>query len=383
MNPKILFLVTSSAWGGAERYVARLAEAASAEFDVAVAAGHSETGELFKALEGKVRTFELAHLVHPIAPIRDLRAMGEVEEIIDRDGFDIIHCNSSKAGLVGAMAAAFSRRKPKVIYTAHGWGFLERRSAAFRTAVLLSETLASRFRDATIVLSKLEAAVAERLGLAKGRKLRLIPLGVDPDEIAFLDREAARAELAGRCGMRLDRTLVGTIANAYPSKNLPMLLRAFDRLAKGLPDTDLVVVGDGPRMAELRAVREALPYRDRICLPGAVSEAARLLKAFDLFVLPSTKEGLPWTVLEASLAGIPIIATRVGAIPEIVEDGAEGLLVPPGDEAALADAVRRALTDRALLQRLKSGAPRVAERLPATAMIAATLVIYRELTAAR
>lgn len=383
MKPKILLLVTSSAWGGAERYVARLAEAASAEFDVTVAAGRSETRELFKALEGKIRTFELAHLVHPIAPILDLRAMGEVEALIDQEGFGLIHCNSSKAGLVGAMAAAFSRRKPKVVYTVHGWGFLERRSAAFRAAVLLSETLASRHRDATIVLSKLEAAVAERLGLAKGGKLCIVPLGIDPGEIAFLDREAARAELAGRCGTRLDRTVVGTIANAYPSKNLPMLLRAFNRLAKDLPGADLVVIGAGPRMAELRAAREALPYRDRICLPGAVPKAARLLKAFDLFVLPSTKEGLPWTVLEASLAGIPIVATRVGAIPEILEDGTEGLLVPPGDEDAFLDAARRALTDRNLLQKLKSGAPRIAERRPAAAMIAATLEIYRELIAAR
>lgn len=379
MRPKLLLLVTSSAWGGAERYVARLASAAMAEFDVTVAAGSSKGFELFKALPAGVRTVEIAELRRPIAPWHDLKAIGAVRNLIDREGFDLVHANSSKAGLVAALAVRLSRRRPPLLFTAHGWGFLEKRSPLFRWVMLASEKLAAKWRAATIVLTDGEREAALRHHLSAPEHLHVIPLGVDPDEITFLGRDEARAELSKVCGTRLDRLTIGTIANAYPAKNLPALLEAFEALAADFADLDLVVLGDGPDMPRLQAQRDRLPHRDRVCLPGAVPGAARLLKGFDVFVLPSTKEGLPWAILEASLAGVPIVATRVGALPELIEDRATGLLVPPGDVPALVAAVRSALTDRTLLQKLQSGAPRIAERRSGSAMISETLALYRSL----
>lgn len=375
--PKLLLLITSSAWGGAERYVSRLAAAAAGAFDVTVAAGESERRELFRNLPSGVRTIVIKDLVRPIAPWRDLKAVRRLRALIDAEGFDLVHANSSKAGLVGALAARLSRRRPPALYTAHGWGFSEKRSFLFRSAVLWSEKLASRFRAATVVLTAGERDIALAKGLSPRERLHLIPLGIDRDEIVFLDREASREELMRLCGTRLGRTVIGTIANAYPAKNLPLLLSVFDGLA--LPDADLVVLGDGPDMPKLRALQADLPHRDRICLPGAVPDAARFLKGFDLFVLASTKEGLPWAVLEASLAGVPIVATRVGALPELIEDGVTGRLVPPGDAEALGRAVVEVMNDRALLQTLKSGAPRIAERRSGSDMVAATLGLYRSL----
>lgn len=379
-KPKLLLAVTSSAWGGAERYVSRLAAAARDEFDVTVLAGSSERFELFRSLPEGVRTIELPDLKRPISPWHDLLAVLHMRAIIDREGFDLVHANSSKTGLVASLAARLSRRKPKVVYTAHGWGFLEKRSPLFRWAILASERIAAPFREATIALSEAERDEALRRELSTPERLRVIPLGIDADEIEFLERDEARDALAKLCGTRLDRIVIGTIANAYPAKALPLLLGCFERLAEEFPDADLVVLGDGPGMPDLRALRDGLPHRDRICLPGAVQDAARYLKAFDLFVLASTKEGLPWTVLEASLAGLPIVVTRVGALPEIVEDGNTGLLVPPGDAAALERAIRSVLTDRDLLLRLKNGAPRIAERRSGSRMISETLDLYRSLT---
>jgi glycosyltransferase involved in cell wall biosynthesis len=379
-KPKLLLIVTSSAWGGAERYVVRMAAAAAAEFDVTVAAGASRSGELFRALPAGVKRFELADLVRPIAPLRDLKAVRRLRAFLDEERFDLVHANSSKAGLVAALAARLSKSRPRVLYTAHGWGFAERRSLPFRLAVLWSEKLAARWRAATVVLTEAERRLALAERLSPPERLHLVPLGIDADEIAFLERVEARTELSRLCGARFGRTLVGTIANAYPAKGLPFLLEAFERLAPELEDADLAVLGDGPDMPKLRALRAALPHEDRICLPGAVSGAARLLKAFDLFVLPSTKEGLPWAVLEASRAGVPVVATAVGALPELIDDGVTGRLVPPGDAAALADAIRSVLADRALYQRLKSGAPRIAERRSGSEMVAKTLALYRSLS---
>lgn len=371
-RPKLLLLVTSSAWGGAERYVVRLASAAADAFDVTVAAGASASRELFRALPPSVRGVELRHLVRPIAPWRDAQAVGELRALIDAEGFDLVHANSSKAGLVGTLAARRSRRRPPVVYTAHGWGFSERRPLPFRLAVLLSEKLAARWRAATITLTEGERSLALRHGLSAPERLHLIPLGIDADEVAFLEADDARAELAKLCGVPLDGRVIGTVANAYPAKDLPNLLHAFDRLAAGMPDAQLVVLGDGPEMPKLRALHAALPCQNQIHLPGAAPDAARLLKGFDVFALASSKEGLPWAVLEASLAGVPIVATRVGALPELIEDGVTGLLVPPRDAAALSDALRSVLEDDALRLRLKNGAPRIAERRSGSDMVAET-----------
>lgn len=379
-RPKLLLLVTSSAWGGAEAYVARLAHAAEAEFDVTVAAGPSERPELFRHLPTNVKSVTIDDLRQPIAPLHDLRAVTRLRRLIDEEKFDVVHTNSTKAGLLGALAAACSRTKPDVIYTAHGWGFLERRSALFRLAVLWSEKIAAHFRAATIVLSEAERKVALRERLSAQKNLHLIPNGIDRDAIDFLDRENARDGLERLTGSKLGGTLVGVVANAYPSKGLPLMLEAFDGLAEDLPDTDLVILGDGPEMPRLRALRERLPHRDRLHLPGAVPAAARLMRAFDLFALPSLKEGFPFVILEASLAGVPILATRVGALPEIIDDRMTGRLVPPGDIKALRAAMREILTDRALLQTLKSGAPHIAERRSGADMAEATLKIYRSLT---
>ncbi len=130
-------------------------------------------------------------------------------------------------------------------------------------------------------------------------------------------------------------------------------------------------------MDEVRAARNASPAKKQIFLPGAMPDAARLLNGFDVFVLSSVKEGLPWVILEASLAGVPIIATKVGALPEIIGEG-EGLLVPPGDVAALANAMRTVMQNPPLLEKLKTGAPRIAERRSGKAMSDATLGLYRQ-----
>ncbi len=378
-KPKLLLILTSSAWGGAERYVARLSGAAGADFDVTVAAGASKRHELFKALAAGVRAIELPELVRPIAPLQDLHALFRLRRLIDTERFDLIHANSSKAGLIATLAARLSHRRPPVVYTAHGWGFMEKRSWLFRQLVLWSERLAGCFRAATIVLTRGEYDTALRYGLSTPERLRMIPIGIDPTEMIFLDRETARKELSDRCGSALPARLIGTIANAYPSKNLPGLLEAFDALADEVSDVGLVILGDGPDMPALRASHAQLRHRDRVFLPGAMPEAARYAKGFDLFVLVSTKEGLPFAVLEASLAGIPIVATRVGALPELIQDGETGLLIPSGNAPALTAALRSVLEDRHLFQKLKNGSPRVAESRSGSAMIDATLALYRRL----
>jgi glycosyltransferase involved in cell wall biosynthesis len=374
---RLLYLVTSPAWGGAERYVARLAAAARERFDVTVMAGGSKEGALAAALPSDVTMEALPELIRPIAPLSDAKAVAALRRYIDKKKIDLIHCNSSKAGLVGALAASTSRQRPKVVYTAHGWGFLEKRSSAFRKAVLWSERLAARFRHATIVLSATEASVAEREGLSEGRKLHLIPLGMDRAELSLLDRDAARAEI-GRLTEQPARFVIGTIANAYPAKALPLLIAAFSDVARLAPEADLLIVGDGPQMDEVRDARERSFFRDRIFLVGAVPEASRLLNGFDLFVLASLKEGMPWTLIEAALSGRPIVATTVGAVPEMFNEES-AVLIPPGDRAALGNALVSLSADEPKRRALGERAAATITKFSATAMIERTLSLYDEL----
>ena len=183
--------------------------------------------------------------------------------------------------------------------------------------------------------------------------------------------------------------IVGTIANAYPSKALPSLIETFseafgNKVAE--PGTQasqapphLIIIGDGPEMPKVERARETSAAKERIHLLGAVDDAARLMPGFDLFVLASLKEGMPWTILEALAAGLPIVAARVGAIPEMLEDGVSSLLIEPGDRAALSDALRRLYRDSELRRKLTEGALRTAGRRTAAAMIGETLGIYRRL----
>lgn len=374
MRKKILYLVTSSGWGGAERYVSVLASSARHAFEVHVLAGNSSPSEkLFESLPEGVVYGKLPRFRREISPLNDLRAAHALAKYIDKHAIDLVHGNSSKSALVVTLAVLQCKREPKVVYTAHGWGFLEKSSWFFRALILAAEKFASGKRDATIVLSESEYEEALHKELSASEKLHVIPHGIDAGEIAFLERSEARRHL-GAAG-----TVIGTIANAYPPKALDLLILAFERIAPAIANAQLVIIGDGPDMPRLRELRNSSSMKDRIHLRGHLDDAASYLKAFDLFVLSSTKEGLPWSILEASLAGCAIIATRVGAIPELIEDGRTGQLVYPGNAEALAEAMRKVLNDGHLLMRLKNGAPEIAELHSSSRMTERTLNIYRSL----
>lgn len=372
-NHCILYLVTSSGWGGAERYVTMLAKEAVTLGEVHVIAGSGDA-TLFKKLPHEAFVMRSKYLNRRIRPVSDIRAAMEVRRYLEKNSIDLIHANSTKAGLIASLAVRGMRKRPRIIYTAHGWAFLEtNRSPIFRLLTGWSEKFASRFRDATIVLSEMERRVALERKLADDAHLHLIPLGVPKTPKNFLARAESRSLLMKGS---VHGFVFGTIANAYPPKSLPLLVSAFERVAAAYPDTRLIIIGDGPSMHELKARREHSRHKACIFLPGCLPDAFRLLKAFDVFVLSSSKEGMPWSVLEASQAGLPIIATKVGALPEMLRDGETGLLVPPNDAGMLADAMKRVLEDDELRAKLKDGAPRIAESRPEHRMIKKTLKVY-------
>lgn len=213
-------------------------------------------------------------------------------------------------------------------------------------------------------------------------KIQFIKNGVDTDKFAERDAPAADAPWTA------DDIVIGTVARVQDVKNHHGLVEAFARLRNLepalAPRLKLAIVGDGPLLPAVRAQVEQLGLQDAVWLPGARTDIAALLRTFSIFALPSLAEGTPVSMLEAMACGLPVVASRVGGIPEVLDDGAQGLLVPVGDVEALAQALARHARDADLrAAHGRAARARVEERFSLRAMVAAYGALYAGLCRAK
>ncbi|MDP2951311.1 MAG: glycosyltransferase, partial [bacterium] len=295
---KILYLITQSDMGGAQKYVFDLTCGFKNEFELIVAAGKG-TNELFSFLkEKKINHLKLNHLSRLPNPLKAFLAVLEIRRLLKKEKPNILHLNSTTAGFLGSLAVLGLKIKPKVVYTVHGWAFLEP-GIVKQKLFYLFEKITSKIKNKFIVLSNYEKQVALKKKISKENQLEIIPNGIN--NLTFLNKEQAREKL----NLPSNVILVGTIANAYKAKGLKYLLKAH---ALAL-NYQLVIIGDGPEKKKLQKQFPLSNFLEKI------ENASKYLKAFDIFCLPSVKEGFPFALLEAMQAQLPIIATKVGAIP--------------------------------------------------------------------
>jgi glycosyltransferase involved in cell wall biosynthesis len=337
---RILFLITTSDWGGAQSFVCRMAaEAKRAGHDVMVAAGGN--GELGKrCADAGVHFEQLETLRRELSPLHDLAAIHEIRKIIRGYKPDVVHLNSSKMGVVGSIAASIEHVS-RIIYRIGGWAFLEDVPSWKRATYLWSEKLTASHKDVIVTVHPGDEEEAKRHNIRPKDRVITIPNGLDLSSFdkKLLDRDSARKEL----GLGPTETVIGTVANFYPPKDLPRYLASMAPLLTST-NLRLVIIGDGP---ERNAVEQAIQENDltnHVMLAGRRSDSATLLRAFDLFVLPSSKEGMPWSLLEAMAAGLPCVATDVGACRWMLEPDT-GIIVPPKNGEAMRNAIQSLLTD--------------------------------------
>lgn len=372
-NKKIVYLVTQSKYGGAQKYVLQLAYYFSQKNEVTVLVGEAKNQDqqfFDKAKELGIKVKVLKRLERGIDPVGNIASIFEIRKQLRNLAPDILHINSSMAGFVGSLAAFLYNMDPlhvtlKVIYTAHGFVFNEPLSSIEKKVYTFLEKISSSWKAKIITVSNYDYQSGIDNGIAK-TKLTTIHNGINEKEYTFLDRGQARQ------GLDLgDEKVIGTVASLYPTKNIPLLLKA----ARKINET-FVIIGDGP---ERNAIEKQIKdfKLSNVKLVGSKNNAYQYLKAFDIFVLPSVKEGLPYTLLEAGLAELPVIATNVGGCPEVIEDQKTGLIIPSKNEDELIQSIAKLLKDNNLATNLaKNLKSKVTKEYSAEKMLFETSSIY-------
>lgn len=337
MKKKILYVITKSNFGGAQRYVYELATSLPKDaFDVTVAFGGN--GILKQKLESAgISTRTIHSFERDINFSKEIKSLFELRNIIQELEPDIVHLNSSKAGGTGALVSRFLGVK-KIIFTAHGWAFWEDRSFLWRSVVWFFSWITALLAHKIIVVSEYEYARTP-LPFTK-KKLTCIHTAVP--EIIFKERDVARRALFSDADIAPhtnDLWLVSTSEHNH-NKNILSSIRAVEtHNAKNSQKIFFTIMGNGDERASLEHYVNTHNLNDSIVFTGYVEDVRSHLKAFDVFILPSRKEGMPYGIIEAGAAGLPSIASRVGGIPEIITHEKNGILVNPNDISTITEAL--------------------------------------------
>jgi glycosyltransferase involved in cell wall biosynthesis len=325
--PRVLVLITLAETGGAQSYVASLLPALVQDFDVTVAA-HCDGFLRDASLAAGARYLPLQHVRRPLNPWEDLRGLGELVRLFRRERFDLIHANSSKAGFLGRLAAV-AARVPARLFTVHGWAFKAHHGVA-AAAYLWADRLMSPLTTTTICVAESERRAGMRARTCSEGRTVVIYNGVELPPPHRPDPDPPVTLLS--------------VGRLREPKDFLTLVRAIAAL-EHRDDVRLRIAGDGPDRPALEQEIARHRLHDRVELLGTRDDVDRLLADSGVFVLSSDSEGMPMSVLEAMAAGVPVVASAVGGVPEVVRDGETGALVPPRDPAALARAIDRLVAD--------------------------------------
>jgi len=377
---RLLYIITQPEWGGAQRYVFDLATSLKDEFDITVATGKiSGSKKLIEKLEkNNINTVIFHNLVRNINPWSDFLAFIEMVTYLNNNEFDVIHLNSSKAGVIGSAAANLHNVK-KIIYTAHGWVFNEPLPLWKKKFYKIAEKISAKSTSDIITLSQVDTEIGILEKIASPEKFHKIYHGIK--NLNFLDKDEARLVINEKFQIptTAGSPIIGCIANFYETKGLKYLISALPEIIKSRNDAKLIIFGDGELRSKLETQINKLNLEKSIFLPGELSNAQKYLKAFDIFVLPSVKEGLPYVILEAGAAGLPIIATRVGGIPEMIKNDTNGLLISPGDPAEISDTIIKLINNENLRDSLsQNAASQFKEKFSFEKMIEQTKQLYQK-----
>lgn len=342
---KVLLVITKSNWGGAQRYVHDLAIGLDKNtFDVAVALG-GEGPLKQKLVAAGIPVTSIPGLQRDVNILLEPLVFFSLVKIFMKEHPDVVHLNSSKIGGIGAVAARVAR-VPRIIFTAHGFAFNENRPTIIKMIAKSLYWFMIFASTRTILVSHGMKKDVESWPFIQ-KKLTVIHNAIGT--LTFMSREEARSTLASfspALHAWLEKNpygrLIGTIGELHHVKGHNYSIQAMAKLPG---DVAFAIISGGDERENLEKLIRELKVEDRVFLLGARDAAYQYLKAFDIFILPSLSETFGYVLLEASLAEVPVIASNVGGIPDVVDHEKNGLLISSRDPAALESAIRRYLDD--------------------------------------
>lgn len=363
-TPPIVLAITLSEPGGVTQFVLRFAEWLQTRGESVVILGGAGAWLEVEARKRQIPFHRLRFLKRELSPLWDPIATLELYFVLRRLKPRAIHLNSSKMGAMGSVVARLLHI-PRIVYRIGGWVFLEPMPAWKQSLYRFAERVTAPWKDAIICVHPGDQTVALREHIGKSEQLVVIPNGIHlPSlESSLLARDEAREQLG------LDNTsfVFGTIAHAYPAKQLPWYVeQVVTPFLETHPHAHCLLFGDG-LPAERKKLEDAVAdssTRSRIHVIRDPGSSARFLRAFDAFVLPSIKEGMPWSLLEAMAAGVACIASDVGACRWML--GPAGLICPPNDAKAFLTSLERCLDKKQRTPYEKQGPSRVRALFPLT-----------------
>jgi glycosyltransferase involved in cell wall biosynthesis len=377
-GPRLVAVVITRLEGGAGVLALRGAKALERELiQPTIVTGSGSRRLLGEAAASGIEVVVEPVLREVIAPLSDLLAVQRLEALFRGRSFDVAHTHCAKAGAVGRVAA---RRAaiPRIVHTFHGLPFHEFQSLPRRRAYVAIERRLGRITDVVLCVGAAVAAEAVRRELVAPERIRTIGVAVDgPDRVkasmsALLPDARRRARAA--LGLRADAAVVGAVGRLTYQKAPEDFVAAMQELDR--PGVTGVWVGGG-ELAE-RVGRRASALRNaRVILAGERTDVLDVLPAFDVFALPSRYEGLPTAIVEAMICGVPVVASAVNAVSELVVPGETGLLVPPQRPRLLAAAIRYLLDSPEVAARMAAAArARLGDHYGESELRAALLAAY-------
>lgn len=349
---RVLHVITRLVHGGAQENTLLTAHRMRAGgFDPILIIGQTDgpEGDLINlASELEIPVHVIPELVRDPDPIKDVRALFKLITFISETDVDLVHTHTSKAGFLGRIASRFAKA-PAVVHTPHGHIFHDYYGYLKTALYIMLERLGALYSDRILTLSRQEAVDHLQLGIGQQPDYIHVPSGVD---FARFDADLSdRAAYRARLSLPSDAFVAGSVGRLAPVKGHKYLFEAFALLHEALPDLYVLLAGDGELRQELEECASKLGILDRVVFAGLVKAIPRLLPVIDVAVFPSLNEGMGRAIAEAMYCRLPVIATQVGGVPELLDYGNAGLLVPPHSASAIARSLEALYNDPELRNR--------------------------------
>ena len=377
---KLIHIITRLDKGGsAENTFLTLKGLDKSRYEVSLIAGPVEdpSQDRRKQIEESgVSYIQVPQLRRNINFFFDFPALLKIRRLLKRDKPDIVHTHTSKAGLLGRLAARLAGI-PSIIHTPHGHVFFGYFGALKTKMFVLLEKLASRITDKIIALTPREKADYLRYKVAKEDKLVVIPSGIELHKCQYPPKEE-RSKLRRELGIPDRSAVVGTAGRLVPVKGSGFLLQAVGQVISEHPDTYLVFAGDGPLRKNLAKDAVDRGLAKKIIFTGWRDDMARVLSVFDVFCLPSLNEGMGRVLVEAMALGKPVVASDAGGIPDLIIPGKNGILVPPQDPEELARQIRFLIENREEREKLGRAGKEMASAYSDEVMVKKIAELYEK-----